>query len=142
MNLYSVILLGFCLMGVGIMSWGWMVIAKGREKKAWPTVEGHIIEASKAGGVGDLFPNIVYRYEVAGKGFEKLMDYPSGTEPTPEFVNSYLKKYSVGLSVVVYHHPDNPEEATLEPTQGSDWIIFVLGALMAVFGLLFFVSGR
>jgi hypothetical protein len=142
MNLYSVILLGFCLMGVGIMVWGWKVIAKGKVKKAWPTVEGCISQSNKVGGVGDLFPNIVYRYDVDGQSIEKELDYPGGTEPTPEFVNSYLKKYPVGTPVLVYYNPQQVQDATLEPTQGSDWIIFTLGALMAVFGLIFFLSGQ
>lgn len=141
MNTYIAILILFTLGGIGVSVWGWKIILINKKQKQWPTVQGEITESQSAANMADIFPKIVFRYEASGSAWEKELEFPSGTQPTPELCTSYIKKYPAGATVDVYYNPDNPQEATLEPGVNSDWMIFAIGILASILGLAFIVSG-
>ncbi|MDH5299801.1 MAG: DUF3592 domain-containing protein [Gammaproteobacteria bacterium] len=142
MNYYVIILVMFSLTGVVLTVWGWRVMSQARQRKTWPTVSGEIVVSSREQGVIDLFPRIEYSYEIEGTTHQQLMEFPDGTQPTPEFCQAYLKKYPLGAAVTVYYQPGKPDVSTLEPSEEGDWMILALGILLTVFGTGFALSGN
>lgn len=134
MNPYVIILALVSLGGIAITIWGWRVLRISQMRKKWPSVEGVITASESSSEDDDLLPRIVFSYEVEGQVFSRVFEFPSGTQPLPEFTQAYLKKYPVDAKVRVYYDPRYPDEATLEPGTQADWMILVLGLLMAVGG--------
>ncbi len=104
-------------------------------RKKWPNVEGVITASAPGSENDDLLPHIVFSYEVGGQTLSRAFEFPSGTQPLPEFTQAYLKKYPVDAKVRVFYHPKHPDEATLEPGTQADWMIIVIGLLMTVGGV-------
>ena len=137
MNLYTIILSLFIIAGLGTSVWGWFMLRRGREALAWPQVPG-VIEVSDLKSADDaLLPNIEFGYEVAGKNYRNRIEFPAGTTPTEEFSNSYIEKYPIGMQVTVYHHPDSPQRATIEPVAQGDWLVLAMGLATTFFGIVF-----
>ena len=134
MNLYPLILGAVFIGGIGVSVWGWMVLAKSRKMKAWPTTTGVIDQSSPTSEANDLLPHIVFSYQVNGATYQRIFEFPEGTHPLPEFNRAYLDKYPEGKNVEVYYNPKNPDKATLEPETQGDWMILALGILMAIGG--------
>lgn len=136
MNLYAIILVIVTLGGIAISMWGWRVLKQTRETGQWPSTGG-VIEASEpTSETDDLLPYIVYRYEVNGEVYRSSFEFPAGTNPMPEFAESYVRKYPVGAAVAVFYNPELPEQSTLEPGTRGDWMILALGVLMALGGAI------
>lgn len=141
-NPYIIILLLFTLTGLASMGWGWQMIVKARRTRAWPTVPGHIVESTPESEDNDLLPHIVFRYTVEGRDHTAALEYPRDLTPDEEFRAKYLAKYPAGATAAVYYDPTNPARATLEPGFISgDWMVFAIGLGMAVFGVIFLLSG-
>ena len=135
MNAYLIILLAVTLGGIGISAWGWRIRLRSQQVSQWPIVEGRIEESTPGAEQNDLLPHILYSYEVGGRPYRKVFEFPSGTHPLPEFTQAYLEKYPVGTIVSVYHNPAQPQDSTLEPATQGDWMILGLGILMTLGGL-------
>lgn len=135
MNTYAIILVIISLGGIAIALWGWQILRNSHNKtKQWPVVVG-IIEISEPTSKEDeLLPHIVYRYAVNGSVLRSPFEFPSGTNPMPEFAQAYVKKYPIGAQVQVYYNPQQPQQSTIEPSTQGDWMILVLGIMMAVGG--------
>jgi hypothetical protein len=134
MNAYAIILVVVTLGGIGVSVWGWRVLKAAQQAGSWPTVDGIIDECKPAAEDYDLLPLIIYSYTVDGENFQRRFEFPSGTHPMPEFVQSYLDKYPQGAAVKVFYNPETPDESTLEPGARGDWMILALGIMMAVGG--------
>jgi len=141
MSLYVIILVLFVTGGIAVSIWEWKSIARGRKKAQWPTVKGEIVRSDFAENSLDEFPIIVFSYVVDDEQFEKDLEFPSGNQPSPEYSKKWINKYPVGSSVTVYCEPGHPEAATIEPQQGSDWMVFIIGLLTTGFGMIFILSG-
>ena len=141
LNPYVIILGLFTLTGFAAAAWGWRIIAKGRETMRWPTVEG-VVEKCEPPSSTDLLPTIEYRYSVAGASYHRALEFPPDITPTAEYSADYVKRYPPGRTVTVHYNPGDPAQATLEPGVGrGDWMVFALGAGMAVFGVVFLLAG-
>ncbi len=140
-NPYVIILALFALLGPLVMFWGWRILRKAMQTRAWPCVEGVIHVSEPSSRHDDLLPHIEYSYEVAGKSFRSILAFDADISPTPEFSASYVKKYPVGRVVEVHYDPARPEHSTLEPGLGAgDWMVFALGLVMTVSGVLFLLA--
>ncbi|RFC37050.1 MAG: Protein of unknown function (DUF3592) [Candidatus Nitrotoga sp. SPKER] len=141
LNYYVFILGLFVIAGfVGVL-WGWFIIAKARKTLRWPMVEGVIEQSALTSEADDLLPHILFSYTVATYTYQRTLEFPNGTNPSPELASSYAKKYPVGAKVSVYYNPDQPDQATLEPGLArGDWMIPVLGIAAMALGIfaLFF----
>lgn len=133
---YGIIIGLFILGGLGVAAWGWANIAKTRRQRGWLQVDGVIESTARASEFDDLLPNIVFRYTVGDKTYRRDFDFPSGTNPSPELTANYLKKYPAGGKVPVYYDPAHPETATLDPGPGGDWLIFAIGLVAALLGIV------
>ncbi len=140
MNPYLIILSCFLVAGLATSAWGWLIIARGRRTLNWPSVEGIILQC--AASDDDSLPHIEFRYAVAGRDFQCKHTFPGGTTPSQQLVASYTVKYPVGAKVRVHYDPARPEHATLEPGLArGDWMIFVLGVIATIFGIIFLLFG-
>jgi len=136
MNGYAMIIGLFIISGLAITAWGLFILAGARKTQNWPGVAGTITRSVEGAETEDLLPDIEFSYEVDGQTRRKTMEFPSGTMPTPEFNNSYLKKYPVGAQVQVFYNPEQPDEATLEPGMaGGDWMVLAAGVLTTLVGV-------
>jgi len=132
MNFYPIIIVSIFLFGVAISIWGWRILAQSKTMRQWPTVTGQIKSAQMGGGDDDLLPHIIFTYEINGQAYERVFEFPEGTAPLPEFSAAYLDKYPAGAQVPVYHHPEDPSNATLEHSSQGDWMVLALGLMMAI----------
>ena len=136
MNLYSIILIAVTLGGIGLSIWGWSILQTSRKKEQWPHTKGKIESFKDNSKENDLLPEIIFSYQVNDKDYRRQFEFPEGTHPLPEFVTFYKNKYPVGAEVDVFHNPENPEDATLEPSTQGDWMILAMGIAMAFGGAL------
>ncbi len=134
MNAYSIILVLILLGGIAITAWGWRIMRQAQQKKQWPTSQGTITECEPTSRHDDLLPHIRFSYQVANKDYHQTFQFPDDTNPLPEFAQAYVKKYPVGKTVQVYYNPEQPQEATLEPSTQGDWMIMAIGILMVIGG--------
>ena len=140
MNPYIIILVLFIAGGLGVTIWGWTIISRGKKTLRWPAVEGFIEKSQRPADSDDLLPNIIYSYTVSGNRYERSIEFPSGTNPTPMLTESYITKYPQGTKVKAYYDPTRPEHATLEPGPArDDWFIFILGVVVTIIGIGFVI---
>ena len=136
MNYYVIILVLVTLAGIAVTLWGLKMQQQAKTRRAWPCVEGSIIESLISSKENDLLPGIRFEYQVDERNLQAAIRFPPGTQPMPEFSRSYIEKYPLGHKVTVYYNPDAPEDATLEPEGGKDnWMILGLGIGATLFGL-------
>jgi hypothetical protein len=141
LNYYAIILGLFIIAGFVAVLWGWFMFAKARKTLRWPMVEGAIEQSAPTSEAHDLLPHILFSYTVAADTYQGTLEFPDGTEPSPELATSYAKKYPAGAKVSVYYNPVQPDQATLEPGLArGDWMIPVLGLAAMALGIfaLFF----
>ena len=113
---------------------------RGRRTLHWPSVEGAISQCAVSDD--DSLPQIEFSYIVAGRDYRCEQVFPGGTTPSQQLVASYVLKYPVGAKVKVHYDPACPEHATLEPGLArGDWMIFVLGVIATIFGIIFLLFG-
>lgn len=142
-NPYAIILGLFIIAGFVAVLWGWFIIAKAQKTRRWPVVEGVIDQSTSALEANDLLPHILFSYTVNAHTYQRVLEFPGGTSPSPELAISYARKYPVGTKVPVYFNPDQPDHATLEPGLArGDWMIPAVGIAAMAFGIfaLFFSS--
>ena len=132
MNAYLFIIIATLLFGLGISLWGWRIRQQSQRRSQWPQAAGRIEESAPGAEQNDLLPHILYAYQVDGRDYRQVFQFPSGTHPLPEFTQSYLDKYPVGAPVRVYYDPQAPQHSTLEPSTQGDWLILLLGMLMVL----------
>ena len=136
MNPYLIILILVTLGGIGISIWGWQILRNSQKMRNWPHVEGVIEKSEPSSEHDDLLPHIVYCFEVDDQALRSNFEFPSGTQPLPEFSQAYLKKYPTGAKVQVFYNPQQPSHSTLEPGAQGDWLIMALGILMTFGGAI------
>ena len=140
MNPYIIILGLFLIAGLATTAWGWTIIARGRRTQRWPAVDGSITRNSSSDI--DALPEIEFSYQVSGKDYRRMLDYPGGTTPSQQLSASYRAKYPVGAPVKVHYDPAHPEHATFEPGLArGDWMIFILGVIATLFAAVFLLFG-
>jgi hypothetical protein len=137
---YGIILALFTLSGLAMTLWGWFIIARGRKSLRWPSVDGVVEQSLLASPENDILPKIVFSYHVADRRYQRDLAVPGGDGVTPDFAESYVKKYPQGAKVQVHYNPQQPEQATLEPGPArDDWLIFSVGIGAALLGALFLI---
>lgn len=136
-NPYVLILVFFTVTGIIATIWGWVIIAKARKTKTWPSTEAEIVKSKPGLEHHDLLPDIMFNYTVDGRTYTRTQEFPSDLTPGKEFTDSFLEKYPTGTRVPVYYNPYDPEEATLETGFISgNWMVFALGVGMTLFGVV------
>jgi hypothetical protein len=136
-NAYGIIILLFILGGIVTAAWGWVILRRARQRALWPQIDGVISASETAADEDDLLPRITYTYTVAGTTYTQTLAFPAGTAPSQELSRQYREKFPAGARVSVYHHPRDPQQATLEPGGASgDWLVLAFGLCAVVLGVV------
>lgn len=137
MNYYAIILALLTVAGMVLTAWGWQIRNKAKKTRSWTATQGYIVKSEAKSPDNDLLPHIVFSYQVDGTDLQTSLPFPTGIQPMPEFSRSYLQKYPVNTPVTVFYNPENPQQATLEPSgSADDWMILAIGIAATLFGSL------
>ncbi len=143
MNLYVIILTLFTIAGLFISIREWRIIKRKNKSKQWLSVEGVIVDSKPDNLTGDLLPIIKYSYQIEGTTSINTLEFPPGTSAMPEFSKHYFEKYPEGKTINVFYNPDDINQSTLEPgQQKDDWLIFGIGVLTTIAGIVFLIFGH
>ena len=145
------------LMGGLCMYLGFMTVYKARQSTDWPSVPGNVVESgirtehssSSSGSSGSsttYHANVVYEYRVDGEKLTgKRVSFGEYGREIPDHAQAIADRYPVGKEVPVYHDPESPDDAVLEPgAHGVPWLFIVLGIpiLLFGFGMVYFLPGK
>ncbi len=144
---FIILIGGFC------MYLGFMTVHKARQSTGWPSVAGHVVESGvrteHSSGSGksstSYHANVIYEYRVNGdKHTGKRVNFGEYGREIPDHAQAIADRYPVGKEVPVYHDPDSPDDAVLEPgAHGVPWFFIVMGIPFVIFGfgLAYFLPG-
>jgi hypothetical protein len=126
---------------------------RARQSEDWPQVTGHVVNAFTTEAGEWPAPIVIYRYEVAGRTYNRSRVRFGGTGGmNPMEVERVTASFPTGADVPVYYDPKRPGRSVLMPgsarlNKGLLWgaggmvAICLLAALaMALFVLLGFVD--
>ena len=109
------------------------------QARHWPRTTGKVVESAVEEVRGDSLPResfaprVRFTYYAAGKPRESrhfAFHVWIGSRARAE---ATVAKYPVGSAVTVYHHPDRPEQAVLEPQNaGLSVAVAVLAGLLFI----------
>ncbi len=167
MTRYQIVLavIGVCLIGMlSLLGFGVRDAWHGWRSSGWPQVMGTVIESSVASRetrtdirrvgkenrpvdermtthLGTVFyPEIKYRYEVAGRACEgvRIMISDGVDLEDPAIAKALAEKYAVGTSVPVFYNPRDVTLAVLQPgiSEGATAQVVIGLAFSLVFGAL------
>lgn len=135
--------------GLLLFAIGFYVIWSMKESISWSiqdhqgllTVEGRVTESTIYWKSKGWHYEIWYEYNVNGKLYKSdRVSYGYTSSSNKSFPISYVNKYPVGKSVVVYYDSIAPEKSVLEPNNFNyDWIFVVI--MVATLGLFFIAIG-
>jgi hypothetical protein len=155
----KLMLVVFTALGAGLTAFGLVFVAEGWAVRSWPEVPGIVswtqINTRLSGQPSGrseaelerrrvFHPQVNYRWTVGGRSFHGAT-YRLGSGPhlgrfnTREQAQAALASYAPGAPLRVFHDPEDPSQAVLDPSM--DWGAWVplglgLGLLgIGVFGL-------
>ena len=113
----------FIVAGFFLVKHGAKTIEKAKASLSWPSVQGTILKSDvvrkKNKDKKTMYSaDVVFEYMVAGESYESnKVRVSTGTSSSSDSAKAHkiTKKYRKGKSVSVYHDPDAPEYAVLEP---------------------------
>jgi hypothetical protein len=138
----TTILIGFLLilLGLALLRLAIRERETGFQSRNWPSVEGTILQVSASTHVDEghltYYSKVIYQYMVNKRIYRNdRVEIGAKSGGSQRLAQRWSERYSTGRNVAVYHHPQNPSEAVLEPNSTS-------GILSAVgFAALFLFSG-
>jgi hypothetical protein len=134
-----IILTLFTLVGMATIVWGWRGTAKIKRMREWPAIDGVITECRPESEHNDLLPHIEFSYNVDGRDYVKVLQYPRGLTPDEQFKARCLEKYAKGTTVSVHYDPSDPANATILDVVSDSWFIVAAGLLMTVGGIVLII---
>lgn len=130
----------FIVLGVALIYFGLNRLMLVRQSQNWAKTSGQIISA-RVGFVSSkgivYFPDIVYRYTIAGIAYEGKQVSFGFREGDKTSTQEKVAQYPVGSRVDVFYNPESPNESCLEPggrTLGFSLPILA-GIIVAIFGV-------
>ena len=127
----------FVLVGAAIAGYGLFAIARARRSASWPDVPGVITKSRVSSGDQSHAPDVAYAYTVDGVAYEGDAIAPAFpvASSTDDYARRRIALYPVGARVSVYHDPDAPATAVLEPgASKGTFVPLVFGLMFATFG--------
>ena len=121
MFLQFAIAFALCAIACGLILAGRLTLRRGAETKAWPAVEGVVLDsaiaADRDGGRQRFRPVVRYRYEVAGQRYEGSRIQWAAREGFRKYTRArrMLDRYRAGSAIKVHYDPSRPGMAVLQP---------------------------
>ena len=135
--------------GLMVFALGFYVIWSMKESILWSiqqhqdllTTQGRITESTTYWKSKGWNYEIWYEYNVDGEFYKSdRVSYGYAGSSSKSFAISYVNKYPVGKSVVVYYDSVNPKNSVLEPNNFNyDWIFIII--MIAALGFFFIAIG-
>jgi hypothetical protein len=153
MNAVGVLMsLVFSAIGLGMLRYARGVSAKAQESLSWPSSEGVIShsavlarmrQTSNSTNAPTYQADVAYRYKVRGRDYSSARITLADFSSTGGRAQGIVDRYPDGAPVTVHYNPVDPSDAVLEQggTSGIA-ILYVIGGIFAVAGLLFLPTSR
>ena len=143
MFLQFAIAFALCAIACGLILAGRLTLRRGAETKAWPAVEGVVLDsaiaADRDGGRQRFRPVVRYRYEVAGQRYEGSRIQWAAREGFRKYTRArrMLDRYRSGTAIKVHYDPSRPGMAVLQPGDAIAVLrpAYVVASTAAVFTL-------
>ena len=143
MFLQFVIAFALCAIACGLILAGRLTLRRGAETKAWPAVEGVVLDsaiaADRDGGRQRFRPVVRYRYEVAGQRYEGSRIQSAVKQGFRKYTRArrVLDRYRAGSAIKVHYNPSRPGMAVLQPDGATAVLrpVYVVASTAAVFTL-------
>jgi hypothetical protein len=143
MFLQFVIAFTLCAIACGLILAGRLTLRRGTETKAWPAVEGVVLDSAIAAdrdeGLQRFRPVVRYRYEVAGQRYEGSRIQWAAREGFRKYTRArrMLDRYRAGTAIKVHYDPSRPGMAVLQPGDAIAVLrpAYVVASTAAVFTL-------
>lgn len=152
LSLLSTISVVLGLVGLGVLGWGFWRMRRASRSRAWPTVQGTLVSSTTASREapplpsrdGDAAasrpprtlyrPEVAYTYTVGGRSYTGTQLGLDEVEVSSErHAQAHAARYVPGAPVTVFHDPEDPSRAVLEPGVGAaSWAIPAVGAVFLV----------
>lgn len=135
------------LIGAGMFLFGWLQFRKVQASRSWPYTPGRIVaatvETSVTRGNPDeadstsFHPSIQYEYVVNDQYFRSnKIAFDQKAYPTSGKAHEVLQAYQIGASVWVFYDPAKPAQCVLERKSSGGTMLMILGAVIAVLGIV------
>jgi len=144
-HLFLQLALAFVLCGLacGLILAGRLTIRRGTDTKAWPAVEGVVLDCAIAAdrdeGRQRFRPVVRYRYEVAGQRYEGSRIQWAAKEGFRKYTRArrMLDRYRTGSAIKVHYDPSRPGMAVLQPGATDPVLrpLYVVASTAAVYTL-------
>ena len=121
MVLQFIIAFVLCAIACGLILAGRLTLRRGADSKAWPAVEGVVLDSAIAsdrdGGRQRFRPVIRYRYEVEGQRYEGSRIQSAVKQGFRKYTRArrVLDRYRAGSAIKVHYNPSRPGMAVLQP---------------------------
>jgi hypothetical protein len=135
--------LAFLVGAVAIFVWTVGKLHQARESRDWPQVEGRVTQSWIDRSSAEHKPHVEYTYTVEGTPYASrqiafdIFDKPGGRGR----IESIVAQYPVGKTVTVYHDPQDPGTAILEPELYAPFFQPLFFAVLFLFGGCFTLWG-
>jgi hypothetical protein len=143
-----------CLVGIGLTTGGFRARQKSKVSATWPTTTGKILttdivahHSSGSSGHGSgtrssYEPVVKYSYSVDGKDFENtrigFVESAGSKGSAEKRVESFTSKQEL----VVHYNPDSPNEAVLDIKATGSGMLFGIGIILAILGIIALLNAR
>lgn len=109
-------------LGIGFTAWSGRLVTNASAVRAWPTTQGRVTHSEMISAVDPAdfattmhTASVAYTYVVGSRTYTAtritLADHSSSR---PAGIARVVARYSVGSSVTVHYHPDDPSSSILE----------------------------
>ncbi len=132
-----------CAAACGLILAGRQTVRRGTESKAWPAVDGVVLDsaiaADRDGGRQRFRPVVRYRYEVAGQRYEGSRIQSAAHQGFRKYTRArrMLDRYRSGSAIKVHYDPSRPGMAVLQPGPATPVLrpAYVVASTAAVYTL-------
>ena len=143
MFLQFVVAFVLCAIACGLILAGRQTLRRGADTKAWPAVEGVVLDSAIAAdrdeGRQRFRPVVRYRYEVAGQRYEGSRIQWAAHQGFRKYTRArrMLDRYRAGSAIKVHYDPSRPGLAVLQPGTAIPVLrpVYVVASTAAVFTL-------
>ena len=118
-----------------------IALRQAQASESWPSVPGTITFAQRQFLSFDAYGNltgiqVMYDYEVLSQSFtSKTISFGPHFGRTPQL----LQHFQPGKKVTVYHHPNEPETAVLEPgVKTANYLMLLIGTFFTALTIIYY----
>lgn len=139
---------GFVLaIGVAILTLGVSTLLRSADTANWPTTNGVVINSTyekQVAGSNNHYPDgyiywprVTYEYEVSGRTYSSSRISTADWSMSYGAVQQVLSQYTIGTKIKAHYDPNDPNEAVLQTSVGTNtYIPTILGLGFTIIGVV------